>query len=529
MEHISRRTVKSDIWYIRGAISTLLLPFIAVLIFYAVSGIPDLARSGDGALLEISTRNTASLRTLTGPYSRYEFHHPGPAYFFAQIPLYYLSGRSASAAYLTVSFICILSIVGIILILLRHAPRMMLLIFCLLAALLLRYLKPVIWLNDWNPFIIIFPALLTFVSFAAVAAGFHKYLVISVVAGSFSVQTHIGCFPSIAAAAVFAGAFMVFRGKSKEGSIQPGNGSIKKSLLVAAGAAIILWIPVLLNEIISGSAGNLHRIFQFFSEMPPELSLRRTLFVWIDAVSGMDGIFLNGEHLRRMGILFQVKAVIVFIRIVLLFVSCYLLRKKKGSGFLLVTGEMALLIHLTTFISVMQIRGEPYSYLLIWFASVGLLSWMVIITSMVSLFNFYRHGMVRQWTIRIGTGLVVTLSILNTVSIWNAPMENPLDPLSYNDEHVKVLSDSLSCYLSTQDPRSWVIVPVEHDLWPLMTGIVNLLDKDGWDVFVAADYAFMTGVQPNIEAVPIYLVSDSCGISHEGEVLFSCGNIQVRR
>jgi len=318
---ISLRSSGRNGWLVFAA---LLLPFAAVIIFCIVSGVPDLALEGDGALLEFSTRSTAEGGSFTGPYSRYGFHHPGPVYFFVRIPLYYLFGRSASASYITVSLICMLCLASVFLLLRKCGNRLMPVIFCLLAAIFLWSLKPVIWLSDWNPFVIIFPLLLTFVSFTAVAAGFHVFLPVAVAAGSFSVQTHIGCLPSVAAAAVFAGVFLVIRFKRRSNGGVPSltGSSIARSISIASITAVILWAPVLLHELTSGSGGNLSGILRFFREASPGLSLKRSFFIWVDAVSGMEGNLLSGEYLRRAGILFHVKGIIVFLRVALLFVCC---------------------------------------------------------------------------------------------------------------------------------------------------------------------------------------------------------------
>ncbi|MEN8209986.1 MAG: hypothetical protein ABFR50_12130, partial [Candidatus Fermentibacteria bacterium] len=190
------------------AFGALLIPFVGVIVFSAASGVPDLSLEGDEALLEFSTRSTAAGRSLCGPYSRYEFHHPGPAYFAARIPLYCLFGASASSVYLTISFICMFCLGAVFLLLRRCGHRLMPVLFCLSASIFLCSMKPAIWLSEWNPFVVIFPLLLTFVSFTAVAGGFHRYLPIAVAAGSFAVQTHIGSMPSVAAAALFAGIFL---------------------------------------------------------------------------------------------------------------------------------------------------------------------------------------------------------------------------------------------------------------------------------------------------------------------------------
>ena len=527
-KYLSLTSAGRNGWLVFAA---LLLPFIAVIIFCIVSGVPDLARDGDGALLEISTRNTAAGRVLTGPYSRYEFHHPGPAYFFVRIPLCYLFGRSSSASYLTVSFICMFCLGGVFLLLRKCGNRLMPVFFCLFAAIFLWSLKPVIWLNDWNPFVIIFPLLLTFVSFTAVAAGFHRYLPIAVAAGSFSVQTHIGSLPSVAAAALFAAVFLIIMSRKRsEGVVTPrADSSIAKSIGIASITAVIFWAPVLLHEVTSSSGGNLSRILRFFREVSPELSLKRSFSIWVDAVSGLEGSIIAGEYLRRMGILFQLKGIIVFVRLILLFVCCRFLYRKNRTSFTLTAGTMLLLLHLTTFISISQLRGEPFSYLFVWFTILGLLSWTVILSSIVELFATFKSEKMWRWIMQACTFIVIVFSILSTASIWNKPANSPFDPLFYHDEQVMALSDSLSHYFSTEDDSSWVIVPVEHDLWPVMAGLVNSLDKYGWNVSVSPDFTFMTGIGSDVNDIPLYLVPDSCIIIPEREVLFHHENILICR
>ena len=513
------------------ALAALLIPFVTVIIVLIISGVPDLAREGDGAILEFSTRSTASGHVLTGPYSRYEFHHPGPAYFFVRIPLYYLFGRNASASYLTVSLLCMLSLGCVFLLLRKCSNRLMPVFFCLFTAILLCSLKPVIWLNDWNPFVIIFPLLLTFVSFTAVAAGFHRYLPIAVAAGSFSVQTHIGSLPSVAAAAVFAGIFLIimFRRRSKREDTQSADSSISKSILIASITAVIVWVPVLLHDILSGSGGNLSGILRFFREVSPELSLKRSFSIWVDAVSGLEGSIIAGEYLRRMGILFLIKGIIVFVRLILLFVCCRILYRKNRTSFTVIAGGMLLLLHLTTFISISQVRGEPHTYLFLWFAVLGLLSWTVILSSIVELLPMFRSEKVWRWIIPVCTVIVFVFSILSAAAIWNKPVTSPFDPLSYHDGQVAALSDSLSRYFSTQDECGWVIVPAEHDLWPIMAGLVNSLDKNGRNVSISSDFAFMTGIEPDVDDIPLYLVPDSCSVRPGNEVLFHHENILICR
>ncbi len=91
------------------------------------------------------------------------------------------------------------------------------------------------------------------------------------------------------------------------------------------------------------------------------------------------------------------------------------------------------------------------------------------------------------------------------------------------------LGDSLSHYFSTEDESGWVIVPAEHDLWPLMAGLLNSLDKEGWNVSVSPDFTFMTGIDSDADDIPLYIVPDSCSIPYGSEVLFRHANILICR
>src|SRR5438094_7655590 len=54
---------------------------------------PPFREVSDGAVLEIYTLEALKGRLLVGPYSRFGWHHPGPLFFYAAAPWYWLSGR----------------------------------------------------------------------------------------------------------------------------------------------------------------------------------------------------------------------------------------------------------------------------------------------------------------------------------------------------------------------------------------------------------------------------------------------------
>src|SRR4051794_25828124 len=62
---------------------------------------PDRPPTGDYAVLELYTRLAMHGEQRLGPYSRFHFQHPGPAYFYAAVPLYRLTGESFRGITLT--------------------------------------------------------------------------------------------------------------------------------------------------------------------------------------------------------------------------------------------------------------------------------------------------------------------------------------------------------------------------------------------------------------------------------------------
>src|SRR5260370_15164117 len=78
-----------------AATALILAPAIALLPgLTAPTAAPPFYPHGHHAVLELYTRLAASGDQRLGPYSRFHFHHPGPALFYLSMPIYELSGES---------------------------------------------------------------------------------------------------------------------------------------------------------------------------------------------------------------------------------------------------------------------------------------------------------------------------------------------------------------------------------------------------------------------------------------------------
>jgi hypothetical protein len=212
---------------------------------------------GDVALIELGVRQAVFHANALGVYSRFGWHHPGPALFYALAPWYWLSGESSRSLFLGAWLINGVSALGAVWIVRaragEYAARVM--AIAVLAHLLIVHVIHVI--DPWNPKVLAFPLLLLMVSAASAYSGSVWSFVIAAVTATYLVQTHLGTFPiSMALLALAAIGFP--RGRSRASWA-----SARTPLIVGAGLLSLMWIGPFVQEI-THSNGNLTQIASFY-------------------------------------------------------------------------------------------------------------------------------------------------------------------------------------------------------------------------------------------------------------------------
>ena len=227
----------------------------------------DLPATGDYAALELYTRLAAQGRQLLGPYSRFGFHHPGPAYFYASVPLYVLTGERFAGILLTAALVNVVSIALMLRRLGRDGGGPALFAGALVLALFLSWRGPAWLFSAWNPNVAVLPFGVALVGFAAVAAGNVGALPLAVLAASFAAQTHLGVLPAAAVVALAAGLLHVPPVRRAAG-LPPLVTSAHRPILLAVALAAVVWTPPILEQL-SPEGGNLSHIVGF-SSLPDE-------------------------------------------------------------------------------------------------------------------------------------------------------------------------------------------------------------------------------------------------------------------
>lgn len=481
----------------RLALVLMLAPLLLVCARVVLSGTPDLAVEGDLAMLDISTRNLAECRSLLGPYSRFGFNHPGPAYLFLRMPLWLITGGSGSASYITVPLIIAVCLTAAFILVKRSCGATVSIVFCLLMLLYLMQTSQVVWLRDWNPFVIIFPFLLFVPACAAVASGRTGWFPAAVICGSLVAQTHLGGVPVVLALLLF-----ILPARRLFGPVIPGRaGRVSRPVVVGLVLGAALWLPVLVEELAPGE-GNVTRIIRFMDGNPSGVGFKAALREWSGALTASEMGLLAPRFLRSYGILYHAVLLVALLRLLLVTGCAVVLRRTGKNQFIGSLAALLILAHLVMFLGVLQVRGDLHEYLFCWFSVTSPLSWLVLAGTLA----VFAPGVISR--IR-AVPLIMTLlavpiagSVVRRLEVFDPGV---FDPLSYQHEGVESLSEDTEAFLNSHGGRSWFLEPRPRELWPVSAGVVNRLLGMGFDVHLDPFFGSLLGTTAPAAAVPMVL------------------------
>src|SRR5688572_6286654 len=218
-----------------------------------VTTMPAETVGGDMALLELYTRQASRSEALLGPYSRFQWNHPGPTMFYVFRPLYELSGgrfESLRVSALLLNLLCLAALLAIVW--RRAGPTLLLPLAIALALYLFRV--PDVLVSPWNPHLLLLPLAVLFLACAAVLEGDVRFTVVAVAAASFLVQAHLSVTPTAGALTAVALAGVLFDRRLRSRS---------RWINAAVWVGVLMWFLPLAEEVTSPS-GNLSAILDSF-------------------------------------------------------------------------------------------------------------------------------------------------------------------------------------------------------------------------------------------------------------------------
>ncbi len=225
--------------------------------------------AGDFGLIELGTREAARGVRLLGPWSRFRWNHPGPAYFYLLAPFYKAAGGRALGLYagaVTLNAAAALTAVAVVT---RRAGARAGLCAAVVLLAFTWAVGPLALRDLWNPSVVVLPTLTLVTLCAAAAAGSGWSLAAAAIVATFVVQTHVSTAPfALIALGAAALAYVFRRASSPADATGPGNRWGRAGAGLAAAVIVLLWLPPLVEQATapSGNLGELAR----FTLMPHE-------------------------------------------------------------------------------------------------------------------------------------------------------------------------------------------------------------------------------------------------------------------
>jgi len=472
---------------------------VAVLAVPAVIGVVRLVAAarrpfdffGDEAILESAVRHVG--QQLVGPYSRFGFHQPGPAYFYLQAPFYRLAGSSGAALFLGAYCINLGAALGCVLVVRRFLGEPAARWAAVVVGALLLCLTPRLVADPWNPYVLALPVLL---ALALAAAGTRSPAATggAIVVGSYVVQTHVAAAATLGAvfatAAIIAAVHVRQARRESPGGVQaPTRARSPRRWVVPAGAALVLalmWAPPWIDEA-TRSPGNLTTLARFFRSSHPESD--RGIDHGVDHTIGQVAAQLTVLPFGYDREAKPADAVKVLLALLGMGVAAWVAVAgwRRSQPVIASLGAMSVVGPLVAVWSGTRIVGEVFPYLLLW-TSPLLLPAAIGAGALVLPPGASHTGTVRRRLSAAlgGAAVIVGLSLVFTMA------DRPLLPYRTHTDVVEAVRLA-EPWLTGRAIKQVRIGIADHDRWPIATGVAVRLEKDGFRSTVDGSWTSLFG------------------------------------
>lgn len=415
---------------------------------------------GDEALLEIATARAQNFQQLVGPYSRFHWSHPGPLYFYWLAP--FRAWLGPHYASLLAGALALTAVTGAAAIGCAARAGGATAGLAMLAGLAVLFAGPGFeTVSAWNPLVTVAPFALHIVLASGIAAGRSAWLPAEALVASFLIQTHVGTAPAVAI--TLAAALAIERFSRGRGS--PGSRAAWLGFAVVLAA---VWLPPAYGELRPGG-GNLSKLAAFFSAASgPQRGLVEAAVIAFEQVGAWAAVPGSSLMLASATIL-------------LLPVGAWS-GWRKSRSFAAALSILALLAIAMATLSVRQIVGEPYPYLLAWIAVLGPVSAAAFVSAVAP------DGGASISAKRAVAAGVAAIAALHVVAQAELPRIADVD-----DARTRRLSGAVLDYLHGHGLSRPLVRILSPDAWIPTSGVVLQLQRAGFTVEVAEPWTFAFG------------------------------------
>ena len=437
----------------------------------------------DDATIELLTRDAGRGRHWIGPYSRFRWNHPGPIFFYAVWPVYWLSGGKPAAARLVPLFINVGCAVGIVWIVRRYFGSIPAVIAGAGVAIIAAHLGASIVASLWNPYSTIMPfALFVCLALGAIVSG-RMYLPLTVAVASYVVQTHVAYLPAVAAVVAVISVLAVrqhvrLRARPRAGTAAGDARVYGRWLLAAASTAVILWTPPVIDQL-TMPPGNLSLLWHFFTTERGSHSLADVIRM---AAPNVSGILLRIPLMIAARYEEPAPSLLAEALLIALIVGLAFALGRSRAGPLRTLVALTLAALVAALAAATRIVGELHAYLFTWMCAIGLLGWTALAV-------FLWQSLPRMSSRTVRVAILVSAAVLSFFAArWNVLFAESMPrmrPLPY----IGALSDAIIELAKHDVP----VIALRDETWIWAGGLLNELDRRGLAFRVPPQWTFMFG------------------------------------
>ena len=435
--------------------------------------------TSDWALTELRIRDVGGANTpLTGPYSRYDWYHPGPLLFWLLAPLYRLGGASAGSMHAAAAVLNVVAVIGSCVLARRLGGRPLLVVTGVVLAVAIagsasEYADP------WNPYLTVLPLVLFLLAAASVAAGDPWALPVMAAAGSFVVQSHIGhavVVGVVGLAAVVALVVVRRRGVQSGGPIPaPRRWAVAA---VTTAVVVALWAAPAVDQI-TGDPGNLGEIVTYFtsptdeptagvSRLPTVLGLELGPFgPWLGVAEPTDRAsqLLDVPLWRAVPLVVGLAAALV-------------VGWRRRQPAVLALSATSVLAVAAGSVAATRITGITYAYLLRYWWAIAMVGWMAVALAAW----WARPAGVAAWWRQVPTRVVLGAAVI-VVALPVAVAVGRVAAGPAEDPNRTAIAAVANDVLAGLEPgASYAVLPHGQSWGEHLAAVMNLLDANGFAV-----------------------------------------------
>ncbi len=248
----------------RAVLALTLLPLAVAAVVLFVSVRPGYLPTADHALIELQVRDVGHHEVLNGLYSREDWSHPGPMFFYLAAPVYRLFGSTPVAINLVALIVNGVAVAGMAFVARRLGGRGPMLATLVASALLMRTLGAEFVRDPWNVYVTVLPfGLMIFLTWAMLCRETWA-LPAGVVVTTYLAQTHVG-FVLLATPLLLVGTIGLVVSAIRAGP-GPDRPRLLRPGLLAVGLLALLWAPVVYDARVNWREDNLGNLLRYFRE-----------------------------------------------------------------------------------------------------------------------------------------------------------------------------------------------------------------------------------------------------------------------